>query len=413
MAMTVECLVIGGGAAGTAAAAEAAGRGVEVVLVEVRRAVYGQAAAPNVTALTSSLAWGMFPGNVVSVVTPGDSLDIIPRVTVLATGATDRLLPFPGWEHQHVVTASEALDLARASDARMRWIVAGIAQPGVRAAIALRDLGQDVVLYADVTEAGLSPVRAAHIEALPGYAVGAARGEERIEDVEFHPVSGRGPVVRRSADFLCVAYAEYPATDLAWLGGCAMRMDPGRGGYVPNVRDAVHTSLDGVLVAGAAGGLCREDTAILEGRLAGLAAAQQVGKLDGTGVTERQHLETLIHAARHHDRSALRAWVDAMWNLEDRYVRSALERFDATLCRCEKVPGAEVHAVLRDEAARPGDVKRFTRAGMGECQGRHCRFPIVRAVSVVSDQPAEDSPPTFRPPVIPITLEQLLQTGDG
>jgi choline dehydrogenase-like flavoprotein len=111
MAMDLDCLIVGGGAAGTAAAEEVAASGADVVVVEAGKTLAHRIDASNVTVLTSSLAWGAFPGGVVSVVTPGDSLDFAPCATILATGAEDRLLPFPGWEHRLVVTAAEAMAL--------------------------------------------------------------------------------------------------------------------------------------------------------------------------------------------------------------------------------------------------------------------------------------------------------------
>ena len=100
-----------------------------------------------------------------------------------------------------------------------------------------------------------------------------------------------------------------------------------------------------------------------------------------------------------------------MWELEDRCVRAALAHPDTLLCRCEKVTGPMVRAaVIDDGAVTPGDVKRIVRAGMGECQGRHCRSLITRAVSMLTGRAVgAESPMSFRPPVRPLVLAQLLE----
>jgi len=421
MPMNVECLVIGGGPAGVAAAAEAARLGVEVMVVEERKTVGAglpAAGVGEVTTLTSSLVWGVFPAGVVGVVTPGESLDLAPRVTVIATGAHDRLLPFPGWEHPAVVTAGDALDLARAASTRLRWIVAGIGEVGVRVALALRDLGHRVVTCADASAdagagEGTRALRDAGVEILAGHIIGRAAGQDRLEHVELQLLSGSGAPVRRQADFLCVAYGRQPVNDLAWLSGCAMEHRPDRGGYVPVVADFVTTSVDGVLVAGDAAGLCGAETAALEGRLAGQAAAERTGRAAHTRAAGSRTLLEDVRAARTRERAALAAWVPLMWELEDHYVRAALAQPDMLLCRCEQVTGRQVRAAVDDGALTPGDVKRATRAGMGECQGRHCRSLITRGVSVLTDRPAPvASPMSFRPPVRPVPIAQLIETTD-
>jgi len=403
--MEVECLVIGGGAAGSAAASEAARFGVDVMLVEERRTLGGGApgaisADTGITALTSSLAWGIFPDRIVGVVTPAESLEIVPRVLVLATGSQDRLLPFPGWEHPSVVTVDDGVDLARGTSARLRWVVAGIGEMGAEVARVLRGLGQDVVAYADGSpEASMG-----------GSIVTRAFGRDRLDEVELQPRLGSSPPTRVSADYLCVALARSPRGTLAWLSGCAMEYRADRGGYVPSVRDGVMTSRDDVLVAGDEAGLCLVEAAAAEGRLAGFTAAERLGRIPGSAGAERSALVDAARAARRRDASVLGPWMSTMWQLEEHYVRGALGDAGTVLCRCEAVTARQVGVAVDDGARTPGDVKRMARAGMGECQGTHCRSLIARAVSVLTGRVAEAEPPmSFRPPVKPLALAELLK----
>jgi thioredoxin reductase len=412
--MRIDCLVIGAGAAGLAAAREASRRGLEVLLVDERREIAGLRDAglgPEATVLASSLAWSVFPDRTVSVVTPGDSIDVRPRTVVIATGAHDRLLPFRGWEHQSVVTGDEGLDLARTLSARMRWVVAGIGEQGEALARGIHDLGQDV-LHADA--AGEAAAGAAHASGvLPGHIITGVMGSDRIERVELAPARSRGTTIAHDADIVCVAYARAPRVDLTRLAGCAVEYAPDRGGAVPVLHDGVCTSAEGVLVVGEAAGLCRSETAALEGRLAGLMAAERLGRGGASGIAElRRSLITQISAARRSDAAVLADYLRVMRDLEEHYVREALERPDVHLCKCEMVPGPAVRAALDAAAPTPADLKRATRVGMGECQGMHCRWLIQKAVALRTNRSQTlGGMMTFRPPVRPITLAQLI--GDS
>jgi bacterioferritin-associated ferredoxin len=338
------------------------------------------------------------------VVTPAESLEIVPRVLVLATGSQDRLLPFPGWEHPSVVTVDDGLDLTRRTSARLRWVVAGIGEMGAEVARVLRDFGQDVVAYADGSPEG----------SMGGSIVTRVVGRDRLDEVELQARTGVSKPIRLAADYLCVAYARSPFNTLAWLSGCAMEHRADRGGYVPSVRDGVMTSRDDVLVAGDAAGLCRVETATAEGRLAGFMAAERLGRIKGSGAGERRELLEAARDSREKDGAVLGTWVSTMWNLEEHYVRGALIQPETVLCRCETVTARQVGVAVDDGALTPGDVKRMTRAGMGECQGTHCRSLIARAVSVLTGRAVEAEPPmSFRPPVRPLALAELLKDPAG
>ena len=119
--MNIQCLVVGGGPAGIAAAAEAARWGTETILVEAHSPVEQSVGiydaetrdlgdseenftelaqelnGTGATVLRESLAWAVFEDGAFGVVTPSQSMKIFPDSTILATGAYERLLPFPGW----------------------------------------------------------------------------------------------------------------------------------------------------------------------------------------------------------------------------------------------------------------------------------------------------------------------------
>lgn len=83
--------------------------------------------------------------------------------------------------------------------------------------------------------------------------------------------------------------------------------------------------------------------------------------------------------------------------LEEKYV-----------CRCEEVTEREIREAIRAGARSVAEVKRWTRAGMGICQGRSCRRLVERLISEETGlKPDEIEPSSFRQPVRPVSFEAM------
>ena len=80
-------------------------------------------------------------------------------------------------------------------------------------------------------------------------------------------------------DTICIAVGLSPMSQLARMGGCQMVDDPKRGGVVPVVDQYGATSIPGVFCAGDVSGIEEASSAMIEGRIAGLAAACRSGYL--------------------------------------------------------------------------------------------------------------------------------------
>jgi len=73
---------------------------------------------------------------------------------------------------------------------------------------------------------------------------------------------------------------------------------------------------------------------------------------------------------------------------------------DETICRCEEVLRSEIEKAIDDGARTMNELKRFTRAGMGLCQGRTCRRLVERILSEKTGVSlSEIEPSTYRQPV--------------
>jgi len=78
------------------------------------------------------------------------------------------------------------------------------------------------------------------------------------------------------------------------------------------------------------------------------------------------------------------------------------------VCRCEEVTEKEIREAVRAGARTVTEVKRWTRAGMGICQGRSCKRLVERILSEeLGVSPADLEPSTVRPPIRPISISAI------
>lgn len=81
-----------------------------------------------------------------------------------------------------------------------------------------------------------------------------------------------------------------------------------------------------------------------------------------------------------------------------------------TICRCSDVTFDEVEALIRDGYTTLTDIKRLSRAGMGQCQGKTCRNLLLQVLAKATNQKIEDlEDASYRPPTITIPLGLLAQ----
>ncbi len=83
------------------------------------------------------------------------------------------------------------------------------------------------------------------------------------------------------------------------------------------------------------------------------------------------------------------------------------------ICRCEEITEEEILQAIADGARTVSEVKRRTRAGMGLCQGKTCSQLVMQLLArQTGQQPAEILPATARPPVRPLKISALAETGE-
>jgi NADPH-dependent 2,4-dienoyl-CoA reductase/sulfur reductase-like enzyme len=359
------------------------------------------------------------------------------RALVLATGAHDRVLPFPGWDLPGVLTpgAAQAMLKEHGVVAGSRVVVggtgpfllpvaAGLAQAGARV-VALVEAGDGsgwlrgwraVARCADRVGEGAGYARTlVRHRVVPRLrtAVIAAHGDDRVRSVTIARLDPQWRPLRRTArrlrcDAVAVGWGFTARTDLALQAGARPAVGPD-GGPAVDADDWGRTAAAGILVAGELTGIGGAELAELEGRLAGAAAARYATSTASWTATppaaepalarRRQRL-TAFAAALHTAHPLHPGWVD--WLDEDTLV-----------CRCEEVPLRRLHEAVDELGATDArTAKLLTRCGMGWCQGRICGEPVSRLIAARRGDPASAVPElTNRPVAAPITLGALIAGG--
>ena len=415
-----DVLVIGGGPAGLAAATCAAECGQHVGLVDDNPSLGGQiwrgdSAATN-SGGTASEAANWFnrlrvagtevfcgarifhqlghqsgPGTLLAEGAE-NLLELSYGKLILATGARERFLSFPGWTLPNVMGAGglQALVKSGLPVAGKRVVVAGSGPLLLAVAAYLRQHGAEIPAICEQApwgsllgfsiallrqpkklRQGFSLRRQlSGIPFIPNCWPVAARGEDAIQEVV---ISHGGNIRTIACDFLACGFHLVPNSELAVLLGCQVEDD-----FV-QVDSFQQTSVPGVFCAGEPTGIGGLELSLVEGQIAGLAAS-------GHSAAAKQLFA---------QRQSLRKFAQALdRTFAPRAELRGLPLPETIVCRCEDIPYSRI--------ARHGSwrsAKLQTRCGMGPCQGRICG-------------PAAGflfgwSPDSVRPPIFPTRLEIL------
>ncbi len=213
---------------------------------------------------------------------------------VLATGATENAVPFPGWDLPGVMSAGAAQTMTHVNRVLPgeTVVMIGSGNVGVIVSYQLLQAGANVAAIVEaapkLTGYGVhtAKVRRAGIPFFPSHTVRRVMGESRVEAVElvkvdarFRPVPGTEfPVC---ADTVCIATGLTPLIELGELAGCQTTHIRALGGFLPLHDRRMQTSVPTIYAAGDIAGVEEASTAMEEGRLAGVNAAASLGLIAG------------------------------------------------------------------------------------------------------------------------------------
>jgi thioredoxin reductase len=314
---------IGAGPAGLAAATEAARNGVEVVVYDENDRPGGQlfkqihkffgsrehramergfdignsfldeARDLGVEVSLKSVVLGIYENNALNVMIRDRIEPVKAERTLVATGASENMIPFPGWTLPGVIGAGAAQTMANIHGIRPgnTILMVGSGNVGVIVSYQVLQAGCRVAAVIDAApKIGGYAVHAAKIArtGVPffmSHTIKAAHGKEQVEgatiievDPDWKPIPGTEKEF--DVDTVCIAVGLNPMNQLLRMTGCKIVHVPGLGGKVPAHDLNQETSVRRIYVAGDASGIEEASTAIIEGRIAGLAIAWSLGYLD-------------------------------------------------------------------------------------------------------------------------------------
>lgn len=456
MSEHTDLLIVGAGPAGMAAAVTARHHGLSVRIVDDQPAPGGQiwrgvetvAATQRAKRLGESYLsgaeraaafracgalyepesqlWQIEPGFRAFVTRGGKARIVTAEAIILATGAQERPMPFPGWTLPGVLTVGAAQILLKTADSvpeKPVWIagcgplpllymtqllaaggrIAGFLDttPRGRVGAALRHLPQGLGRLGDLFK-GLSwslALRRAGIPIIRHVTELRAEGEGRLQRLRYRTEDGCEAEV--PAEVLLVHEGVVPNIHAPLALGCAVSWHAGQHCHVPVLDAWGESSQANIFVAGDGAGIGGAEAAEPRGRLAALRIAAKLGRLDdATAETAAAPERSALSGAL-----ALRPFLDALYAPRPQLYAPP----DETLvCRCEEVTAGELRA--RAVEGRPGlnQLKAFTRAGMGPCQGRQCGYSMAHIVAAAQGRPVEEVGfYRIRPPLKPVTLGEL------
>ena len=345
---------------------------------------------------------------------------------ILAVGAQERPVPFPGWTLPGVLTVGAAQILLKSSGqipARPVWI-AGSGPLPLLYAVQLVRAGGQIAGYLDTTPAGqwikamrhlpralraasdlvkglgwMAELRKSKVAYVSGVTDIEVTGDGRVETLRYRV---RGGSFRSApAEMLLVHEGVVPNIYPALSLDCDMKWDSAQECFSPVVDQWGESSLADLFIAGDGAGIAGAKAAVLRGEIAAVRVAARLGRL-----SEAESIDDVRGVRRKLDRElAARPFIDALYRPRPQIFAPC----DATIiCRCEEITAGDVRALGQVGRPGPNQLKAATRAGMGPCQGRQCGYTVARLLAATQNRaPSDVGFFHIRPPLKPVTLAEL------
>jgi NADPH-dependent 2,4-dienoyl-CoA reductase/sulfur reductase-like enzyme len=459
-----DFVIIGGGPGGIAAAIKAAQAGVNVTLLDENERPGGQvfrqfekgfkvddpdALGPDfkegqellhqfnslrdkIRYMNNTLVWGIFEDRTLALARNEASSSLGFKHLLVATGAYDRPVPFPGWTLPGVFTAGGAQKLVKSERVLpgQHILLAGTGPLQLVLADQIIKAGGKIEAILEAGNVGenwlqgligiwgnwdfliegmryLRSIQKAGVPLLRSHIILEARGDGQVEEAVIAKVDKNWRPRLNTArsvkvDAICLGYGLVSSTELTMLAECEHKYDIKQGGYIPLRKANMETSVPGIYAVGDGAGVAGRKVAIEEGCIAGISVASASGYISRAKVSQqiRPYHKRLSKINRFRkvldDISLPRAGL------------YELATDDTVICRCEDVTLKQLKAALADDTIQIKDFKRMTRMGMGPCEGRMCGPSIIEMLRHRLNATAEDvgclKP---RPSIKPVALGVL------
>ena len=348
---------------------------------------------PQIDYRPDTLVW-QIESNTMQMLRAGRNETIAFDALILATGATDRVLPFPGWTLAGVVTLGAAQVALKfqacligprvvfAGTGPLLYLVAWqYASHGGQVAAVLDNAPFSAKLMAlpkmlarpSVAAKGayfLARLQMAGVPIHHGVSLNEASGSARVESLTWQQ---NGVEHTTPCDAIGFGHGLRSETQLADLAGCAFAYSALDQAWLPTRDAAGRSSVRGVYLGGDGAAILGADAAEISGAQAALAAIEDMTRPTSMGLASKLQRDIEPHRT-------FREGMETAFALPKRWAADAPD--DLIVCRCEEITAGELRACVRDTGAREMNrLKALTRIGMGRCQGRMCASAASRLLA--------------------------------
>ncbi|MGF6554513.1 NADPH-dependent 2,4-dienoyl-CoA reductase/sulfur reductase-like enzyme [Pseudomonas sp. S30_BP2TU TE3576] len=321
---------------------------------------------------------------------------------IVATGATDRILPVPGWTLPGVYSLGAAQIALKfqgcaigervvfAGSGPLLYLVAyQYAKAGAKVLAVLDSspfsaqaralpglLSQPATLAKGVYYRGW--LTAHGIPVHQGATLKHVAGEQRVQVLIWSDAKGEH---RLNCDAVAFAHGLRSETQLADLLGCDFAWNPLNRAWLPQRDRAGRSSVAEVYLAGDGAGIMGADAAEMAGERAALALLEDIGYLIPTQRTLQ--LEQVLERI-----GDFRQGLERAFAFPENWAADIAD--DVMVCRCEEVRAGDIREVVREGHWEINRVKAHCRVGMGRCQGRMCGAAAAEIIACESQRAVSD-----------------------
>ncbi|MBF0277603.1 MAG: FAD-dependent oxidoreductase [SAR324 cluster bacterium] len=451
-----DIIVVGAGPAGLSAALTASGLGLDVLVLDEQPALGGQLYRniekaneqtlkilgsdygrgrhliekfrnSNAEHLAGATVWNIEANGNVYYSKAGQSSEIRGKHVILAIGAAERSVPFPGWTLPGVMGAGAVDSNFKSSGTIPEGpvVFAGSGPLFLSTLGHMTSLGVEIGAVLDTTPQGnllaalpflpramkrldyflkgagmLLNLRRLGIKYAKGINGYEAHGRDRVEKVSY---SSKNGVQHVEAGVFLVHEGLVPRCDFTQLLGLKHCWDAAQRYWYPQINHVGATEIDTIYVVGDGAFVHGGMPAITKGSLAAVDIAGKLNALplDSKTVTLAK-LEKKLSSELD-----FRPFVDVLFRPRSNLFKMS----DQTLvCRCEEVTAGEIRRAINEGCLDSNETKAITRCGMGRCQGRMCGSALNEIIiDELNRQPLDTQPLRMRPPVRNISLAELSQ----
>nr|WP_325051719.1 FAD-dependent oxidoreductase [Sinorhizobium meliloti] len=457
--MMYNVIVVGAGPAGLSAARTAAEAGLKVALIDDQPRIGGQyfrhagvkriggLLAPQfrraryidtslstlsrcgVKVLSEATVLDISADRTLTVAFRGSIAQLQGENVVIAAGARERIIPFPGWTTPGVIGAGAAQNLMKASGVLpgSRVVVVGANPLCLLAATSLLRCGAKIVAVCaprrprvtfnallrlmrrpDIFLRGMTyllMLRLYRVRMLSDYRVTDVIGDEKVAGVIMRRFrEGLPPSEERlEVDLVVVNDGLLPNIELASRAGCEIEWEPSTSVWSPKRNADFETTVPCVYAVGDCVTASGAENSLLEGAIAATSIATSRGIADRGRLRQLSRLKWQWRRLQEFRSAVVELTVKE--SLDVRYLTD-----DTIVCRCEDVSLATIKDALGQDVQDLNALKAETRVCMGRCQGRTCMHTVLALLATaVGKEPDQFMPPVPRLPLRPVRVGDWLK----